>query len=129
MITQTPRTFFEKVWQDHVIKSLDQESDLLQIDRLVLHELSGSQALRALEEAGRQPVSRQQVFTVIEHLISTQPGRGPCDSVSTSGPSMIQTTREASKNGVCTLLITTIRDRASRTLSRLSSALRFQVQR
>ncbi|CAN1551081.1 LeuC 3-isopropylmalate dehydratase large subunit [Burkholderiaceae bacterium] len=97
MTAQKPRTFFEKVWQDHVIKSLDQESDLLQVDRLVLHELSGSQALRALEEAGRQPVSRQQVFTVIEHLISTQPGRGPCDSVSTSGPSMIQTTREASK--------------------------------
>lgn len=97
MIPSSPRTFFEKVWQDHVIKSLDQESDLLQVDRLVLHELSGSQALRALEEAGREPISRKQVFTVIEHLISTQPGRGPCDSVSTSGPAMIQTTREASK--------------------------------
>ena len=91
------RTFFEKVWQDHVIKSLDHESDLLQIDRLVLHELSGSQALRALEEAGREPARKKQVFTVIEHLISTQPGRGPCDSVSISGPVMIQTTRDASK--------------------------------
>ena len=97
MTSSTPRTFFEKVWQDHVIKSLDENSDLLQIDRLVLHELSGSQALRALEEAGRQPACREQVFTIIEHLISTQPGRGPCDSVSTSGPEMIRTTREASK--------------------------------
>jgi len=97
MTNPTPRTFFEKVWQDHVIKSLDANSDLLQIDRLVLHELSGSQALRALEEAGRQPARREQVFTIIEHLISTQPGRGPCDSVSTSGPEMIRTTREASK--------------------------------
>jgi len=97
MTNPTPCTFFEKVWQDHVIKSLDENSDLLQIDRLVLHELSGSQALRALEEAGRQPACREQVFTIIEHLISTQPGRGPCDSVSTSGPEMIRTTREASK--------------------------------
>ena len=93
----TAQTFFDKVWRDHAISKLDEESDLLQIDRLVLHELSGSQALRALEEAGRSPISRNQVFTVIEHLISTQPGRGPCDSVSTSGPVMIQTTRDDSK--------------------------------
>ena len=97
MSKATAQTFFDKVWRDHVISKLDEESDLLQIDRLVLHELSGSQALRALEEAGRSPISRNQVFTVIEHLISTQPGRGPCDSVSTSGPVMIQTTRDASR--------------------------------
>ena len=97
MNPSTPTTFFDKVWRDHVISKLDEESDLIQVDRLVLHELSGSQALRALEEAGRKPISRGQVFTVIEHLISTQPGRGPCDSVSSSGPAMIQTTRDASK--------------------------------
>ncbi len=97
MNPSTATTFFDKVWRDHVISTLDEESELLQVDRLVLHELSGSQALRALEEAGRTPISRGQVFTVIEHLISTQPGRGPCDSVSASGPAMIQTTRDASK--------------------------------
>jgi 3-isopropylmalate/(R)-2-methylmalate dehydratase large subunit len=97
MKPSTGTTFFDKVWRDHVISKLDEESDLIQVDRLVLHELSGSQALRALEEAGRKPISRGQVFTVIEHLISTQPGRGPCDSVSSSGPAMIQTTRDASK--------------------------------
>jgi 3-isopropylmalate/(R)-2-methylmalate dehydratase large subunit len=91
-----PRTFFDKVWDDHVIAALGDDADLLQVDRLVLHELSGSQAVRALAEAGRQPMSRGQVFTVIEHLISTQPGRGPTDSVSKSGPVMIETTRKAS---------------------------------
>ena len=75
-----PRTFFDKVWADHVIARLGDDAELLQVDRLVLHELSGSQAVRALAEAGRQPVSRGQVFTVIEHLISTEPGRGPTDS-------------------------------------------------
>ena len=53
--------------------------------------------MRALAEAGRTPVSRGQVYTVIEHLISTQPGRGPTDSVSKSGPVMIETTRRASR--------------------------------
>ena len=92
-----PQTFFEKVWLDHVIKQMGGGTALLQIDRLVLHELSGSQAVRALAQANRKPFSRGQVFTVIEHLISTRPGRGPTDSVSVSGPSMIEGTRLASK--------------------------------
>ena len=91
------KTFFDKVWDDHIAAKLGEDADLLQIDRLVLHELSGSQAVRALAEAGRKPMSRGQVFTVIEHLISTQPGRGPNDSVSKSGPIMIETTRKASR--------------------------------
>ncbi len=87
------KTYFDKVWADHVIRSLDAQTDLLQIDRLILHELGGSQALHALDKAGREPDSRDQVFTIIEHLISTRPGRGPTDSPSASGLSMISTTR------------------------------------
>ena len=98
MSDSASRTFFDKVWDDHVITKLGDDADLLQIDRLVLHELSGSQAVRALAEAGRQPMSRSQVFTVIEHLISTHPGRGPTDSPSKSGPIMIETTRKASRD-------------------------------
>jgi 3-isopropylmalate/(R)-2-methylmalate dehydratase large subunit len=90
------KTFFEKVWADHVAADLGDGTVLLQVDRLVLHELSGSQAVRALKEAGRTPMSKGQVFTVIEHLISTRPGRGPTESVSKSGPIMIETTRKAS---------------------------------
>ena len=92
-----PRTSFDKIWDDHVIARLGDDTDLLQIDRLVLHELSGSQAVRALAEAGRTPMCRGQVFTVIEHLISTRPGRGPLDSPHKSGPIMIETTRKASR--------------------------------
>lgn len=92
-----PLTAFDKIWRDHLIAPLAGDTALLQIDRLVLHELSGSQAVRALAEAGRTPDSRAQVFTIIEHLISTRPGRGPLDSVSVSGPAMIGGTREASK--------------------------------
>ncbi len=91
------RTYFDKVWADHVIRPLDAQTDLLQIDRLVLHELSGSQAVRALAEANRTPDSRAQIFTIIEHLISTRPGRGPNDSASPSGFSMISTTRAAAR--------------------------------
>jgi 3-isopropylmalate/(R)-2-methylmalate dehydratase large subunit len=87
------QTYFDKVWADHVIRRLDERTDLLQIDRLILHELGGSQALHALDRAGRRPDSKAQIFTIIEHLISTRPGRGPTDSPSPSGFSMISTTR------------------------------------
>ena len=93
-----PRTFLDKVWADHVITRLQGDMDLLQIDRLVLHELSGSQVVRALSEAGRTPACRKQVYTVIEHLISTRPGRGPNESPSKSGAIMIETTRRASRD-------------------------------
>lgn len=92
-----PRTAFDKMWDEHVICQLGEDADLLQIDRLVLHELSGSQAVRALAEAGRQPMSKGQIYTMIEHLISTRPGRGATESPSASGPIMIETTRRASR--------------------------------
>lgn len=94
----TPRTFLDKVWADHVICPLEDGMDLLQVDRLVLHELSGSQVVTALAKSGRQPANKAQVYTLIEHLISTYPGRGPTDSSSKSGPIMIQATREASRS-------------------------------
>jgi 3-isopropylmalate/(R)-2-methylmalate dehydratase large subunit len=92
------KTFFDKVWNDHVIAKLGEDADLLQVDRLVLHELSGSQAVTALAKAGREPMSRGQVFTVIEHLITTRPGRGPVESASKSGAIMIEATRKASRD-------------------------------
>jgi 3-isopropylmalate/(R)-2-methylmalate dehydratase large subunit len=97
-VPRTARTAFDKMWDEHVIVRLGEDADLLQIDRLVLHELSGSQAVRALAEAGRVPMSRGQIYTMIEHLISTRPGRGPTESPSASGAIMIETTRRASRD-------------------------------
>lgn len=87
------RTFFEKVWSDHVIADLGDGTRLLQIDRLFLHDLSGSHALRDLEESGRKPPSPEQVFVVIDHTIDTAPGRGPSQSHMKAGAEMIASVR------------------------------------
>lgn len=84
------RTFFEKVWSDHLIKDLGDNAGLLQIDRLFLHELSGSHALRQLEESGRKPASAEQVFAVIDHVIDTTPGRTPSQNHLKAGAEMIE---------------------------------------
>ena len=92
-----PATFFEKVWRDHAIADLGGGTALLQIDRLFLHEMSGGPALTALAKSGREPASRSQVYAVIDHVISTQPGRGRNDTRAGDGVDFIEGTREMSR--------------------------------
>jgi 3-isopropylmalate/(R)-2-methylmalate dehydratase large subunit len=95
MVTSPHRTFFEKVWSDHFIADLGDDTHLLQIDRLFLHELSGSVTIRELLESGRPVDSPGQVFAVIDHVVSTAPGRGPNDGRNETASEMIQQTRRS----------------------------------
>jgi len=88
-----PQTFFEKMWKDHVIADLGGGAALLQIDRLFLHELSGSRAIERLERSGRLIDSADQVFGVIDHLISSAPGRGRDDTAARGGVDLIRSMR------------------------------------
>ncbi|GAA5232554.1 3-isopropylmalate dehydratase large subunit [Verticiella sediminum] len=95
-MTASPRTAFEKIWSTHVIAELGGGTALLQIDRLFLHDLSGSAVMRALAASGREPDSPGQVCTVIDHVVSTLPGRGVNDTRNGEGAPMIRSTRELS---------------------------------
>ena len=53
MVEGTPRTLAEKVWDDHVVRSVDGEPDLLYIDLHLLHEVTSPQAFDGLRLAGR----------------------------------------------------------------------------
>jgi len=88
-----PMTFFEKVWRDHVIADLGDDAALLQIDRLFLHEMSGSVAIRQLEASGRKAAAPELVFTVIDHVIDSAPGRTRNQSHAKAGTAMIEATR------------------------------------
>lgn len=88
------RTFFEKVWTDHVIADLGDGTFLLQIDRLFLHDLSGGNIMRELEQSGRRPGSPDQVFAVIDHVLDSAPGRTANQSRHKSGAALIQSARE-----------------------------------
>ena len=46
-------SLFDKLWQQHVVAELDAQSSLLHIDRVFLHERTGSIALQTLEQDGR----------------------------------------------------------------------------
>ena len=48
----TPKTIFEKIWDAHVVHSIEEGPDVLYIDRHYIHEVTSPQAFTGLEERG-----------------------------------------------------------------------------
>lgn len=59
------RTLAEKVWQDHVVRQVEGEPDLLYIDLHLLHEVTSPQAFEGLRVEGR-PVRRPDLTIATE---------------------------------------------------------------
>lgn len=95
-----PRTLHDKLWDQHRIASLEDGSELLLIDRIVLHERSGPIALRLLAKAGRAPFDVDLVFGTLDHVVDTRPGRTE-ESLIAGGTEFIRTFRnEAAATGI-----------------------------
>jgi len=88
-----PQTYFEKVWADHAIIPLGDGSELIHVDRLVLHEWTAGWILPGFEAAGRKPARPDLVFTLVDHLIDTAPGRGPNQTHAPSGAQIFDDAR------------------------------------
>jgi 3-isopropylmalate/(R)-2-methylmalate dehydratase large subunit len=91
-----PRTLFEKLWQEHVVVELDEETSLIHIDRVFLHERTGSIALQTLELDGHRVRHPELAFCTMDHIVDTFEGRGD-DTLMPGGKDFIQTTRETAK--------------------------------
>ncbi|EED34047.1 3-isopropylmalate dehydratase large subunit 1 [gamma proteobacterium NOR5-3] len=87
-------TLFDKLWNEHLIERQDDHTDLIYIDRIFLHERTGSIALESLEADGRQVFCPEQVFCCMDHIVDTYPGRGD-DTTMPSGRDFIVATRSA----------------------------------
>jgi 3-isopropylmalate/(R)-2-methylmalate dehydratase large subunit len=87
------RTLFDKIWDDHVVRQFDDGTCLLYIDRIFLHERTGSLALVGLQSEGRSVRNPQQVFCTMDHIVDTHPGRNDTTKVP-GGSEFIRVTRE-----------------------------------
>ena len=68
------RTLAEKIWADHVVRSVEGEPDILYIDLHLIHEVTSPQAFDGLRLAGR-PVRRPDLTLATEdHNVPTTPG-------------------------------------------------------
>ena len=65
----TPRTLYDKLWDDHVVRIDENGAALLYIDRHLVHEVTSPQAFEGLRIAERQPWRLQANLAVPDHNV------------------------------------------------------------
>ena len=96
------KTLFDKIWDTHVVRDLDDGSTLVYLDRVFLHERTGSVALTSLESDGRTVRNPAHVFATMDHIIDTFPGRGDA-TLMPGGEAFVKTMRAAATDAGITL--------------------------
>ncbi len=71
------RTLYQKIWDDHVVRRLDDGTSLIFIDRHLIHEVTTPQAFEALRLAGRQLRRPDLTLAVPDHNVPTTDRRLP----------------------------------------------------
>ena len=92
-----PTTLFDKIWDAHTVRRLEDGSALIYIDRLFLHERTGSVALSSLAADGRRVHNPRHVFATMDHIVDTLPGRGDTTMVP-GGEAFIQSMRSTAND-------------------------------
>ena len=95
-------TLFDKLWQEHLVEHQGDGTDLIYIDRIFLHERTGSIALSSLQAEGREVFFPQHVYCCMDHIVDTFPDRSD-DTTMPSGRDFIVATREGAQAAGLTL--------------------------
>jgi 3-isopropylmalate/(R)-2-methylmalate dehydratase large subunit len=95
-----PRTLSEKIWDQHVVRDLADGVALLAIDRVFLHERTGSVALKGLAAAGRRVLDPSRVFCTMDHIVDTFPGRGDATRMPGGEAFILETRAAAGSAGI-----------------------------
>jgi 3-isopropylmalate/(R)-2-methylmalate dehydratase large subunit len=69
------RTLLAKIWDQHVIAKMSDDTDLLHVDRHLLHDLGGSRGLLDLKSRNLDVHNPELTFATPDHAISTARGR------------------------------------------------------
>lgn len=68
-------TLFDKIWQSHVIAEVEEGVFLIHVDRHMIHECTSGVAFAGLKREGRLTRRPDLTFGIIDHILSTAPGR------------------------------------------------------
>jgi len=72
-----PRTFYDKIWADHVVDEQPDGTCLLYIDRHIVHEVTSPQAFEGLRLSGRKVHSPDKTLLVVDHNVPTSDRKLP----------------------------------------------------
>ena len=67
-----PKTLFDKIWDGHVVRSIDEGPDVLYIDRHYIHEVTSPQAFNGLKERGIPVFRPERTLATADHNIPTK---------------------------------------------------------
>jgi 3-isopropylmalate/(R)-2-methylmalate dehydratase large subunit len=77
------RTLYDKIWDEHVVRTEDDGTALLYIDRHLVHEVTSPQAFEGIEQAGRKVWRLSANLAVSDHNVpTTDRSHGIADPVS-----------------------------------------------
>ncbi|MBK7133055.1 MAG: 3-isopropylmalate dehydratase large subunit [Bacteroidales bacterium] len=66
------KTLFDKIWDGHVVRSIEDGPDVLYIDRHFIHEVTSPQAFNGLKERGIPVFRPDKTLATADHNIPTQ---------------------------------------------------------
>jgi homoaconitase/3-isopropylmalate dehydratase large subunit len=113
------RTLLAKIWDQHVIIRISEDTDLLHVDRHLLHDLGGSRGLLDLKSRDLALHNPELTFATPDHAISTARGRAGTRKL---GRSFWQALGSKTSASGIAILILTSRVRVSSKSSDRSSA-------
>lgn len=70
-MSQNPSTLFEKVWNSHVVKHIEEGPDVLFIDRHFIHEVTSPVAFLGMKNRGLNVMYAQKTFATADHNTPT----------------------------------------------------------
>ena len=66
------KTLFDKIWETHVVSSIENGPDVLYIDRHLIHEVTSPQAFAGLRERNLPVFRPEKIFATADHNIPTK---------------------------------------------------------
>jgi len=102
-----PKTLFDKLWDLHFVAGDGTGADLLAVDRVLLHERTGSVALKSLADTGYAVRDPSRVYAIVDHIVSFREGRGADEARMPGGETFIRETRAMANASGITLIDTT----------------------
>ncbi|MEO5943533.1 MAG: 3-isopropylmalate dehydratase large subunit [Ferruginibacter sp.] len=64
-------TLFEKIWDTHIVKTIDDGPSVLYIDKHLIHEVTSPQAFAGIEKRGLQIFRPKQIVATADHNVPT----------------------------------------------------------
>ncbi len=93
------KTLFDKIWDQHIVKTIPDGPDILYIDRHYIHEVTSPQAFAGLEKRGINVFRPDKVFATADHNVPTKDQHLPIRDI-LSRNQVERLTENARKHGI-----------------------------